>query len=152
MSCLGLLKNTYYLFIWLLWVLVALGSSVPIRDWTWATCVGSTESQPLDHQGSHWPGTFYTKWCHSEVGMYGWWDEPGSERSERETEIWVLSTSVGWIMTLKMLTSSSLQPENITFCGKRDFTGGINLKVLRCFVLWAQYNYRHPLMWWLFSH
>ena len=84
--------------------------------------------------------------------MYGWWDEPGSERSEPEIDIWVLSTSVGWIMTLKMLTSSSLQSENITFCGKRDFTGGINLKVLRCFVLWAQYNYRRPLMWWLFSH
>ena len=54
-----------YLFIylfWLHWVLVATcrllswgihaGSSSPTRDRTRAPCIGSTESYPLDHQGS----------------------------------------------------------------------------------------------------
>ena len=27
------------------------GSSSLTRDWTWAPCIGSTESYPLDHQG-----------------------------------------------------------------------------------------------------
>ena len=27
------------------------GSSSLTRDWTWAPCIGSTESSPLDHQG-----------------------------------------------------------------------------------------------------
>ena len=56
-----------YLFMWLPWVLVVAwgifrggmwtlmwhtGSSFLTRDWTWAPCIGSTESWLLDHQGS----------------------------------------------------------------------------------------------------
>ena len=58
------------LFIWLCWVLVEIhrifdllcsmwdpsfwhvGSSSYTRDGTWATCIGSAESWPLDHRGS----------------------------------------------------------------------------------------------------
>ena len=60
-------KKNIYLFIWLCQVLVAsgifscsmwdlqlrhVGSSSLTRDQTWAPCIGSTESQLLDHQGS----------------------------------------------------------------------------------------------------
>ena len=47
-----------YLSIWLQWVLVvackllAVGSSSLIRGQTWAPCMGSTESEPLDHEES----------------------------------------------------------------------------------------------------
>ena len=58
-----------FFLIWLCWVLVAAGgplscgmrtiscsthagSSSPTRDRTWAPCIGSAESYPLDHQGS----------------------------------------------------------------------------------------------------
>ena len=35
------------------------GSSSPTRDWTWAPCIGSVESYPLDHQGSPSPSLFW---------------------------------------------------------------------------------------------
>ena len=68
------LRCIIYLFVYLFWlyrILVAacglfscslwalscgmhVGSISPTRDRTWATCIGSVESYPLDHQGSPW--------------------------------------------------------------------------------------------------
>ena len=68
------LKNIYlfiiYLF-WPCWVLVAAcrllscgmhaGSSSPTRAQTWAPCTWSTESYPLDHQGSPYKWSIVTE-------------------------------------------------------------------------------------------
>ena len=35
-----------------------MGSSSPTRKRTWAPCIGSAESYPLDHQGSPWAHFF----------------------------------------------------------------------------------------------
>ena len=50
MSPLNFLKN--YLFVWLQWVLVHARPSSSTRAGTWAPCVRSVESYPLNHQGS----------------------------------------------------------------------------------------------------
>ena len=48
-----LFSKIYYLFILLCWILVAAcGIQFPIRDPTWAPCIGLVESQALNHQRS----------------------------------------------------------------------------------------------------
>ena len=57
--CVGSLVVACKLLVW------HVGSSSVTRDWTWALCTETLESQPLDHQGS--PGSFlswFTSFCY----------------------------------------------------------------------------------------
>ena len=95
------------IFIWLHWVSEAahrswllhsgsqlrhVGSSSPVRTRTQPSCIGSSESYPLDHQGGPYPSLWSTpiqpshKCCHREYVIL---PVPSLIRTSTELDIWV---------------------------------------------------------------
>ena len=79
-----------------------MGSSCPNRDWTWAPCIGSTESQPLDPAGKSLMSHFHTNDASLMLRPFSWGvcqlvsETDTMADSQRPGETWPKSHSWTW--------------------------------------------------------